>query len=838
MKERSSHSPFFPTLGRYVQTLGKDVSFTLSAKMLGRILLLAVGLFLLLGVAGRHWADVYDAADCAPQTWKQFLFGLLGSIDAKPEAGAGSVLYSAFVRLVGAVVIGGVITSFLCALAERLAEMKLRGLLVPVLRNHFVVVGYGAMTDDLIRALLDPPEGEDLAYWVPQERMGEAERRRDVAGRKVLLCTGGDVEGIRETLNAVLPAEVALRVVCAFGDMNLGNAASRDAVCGRLCLQDARQIFVLGDEGVATAGDVENLAFARGVGVYLAEHAPKHPDGLPKPVFVRLDSGASFDLVKKISFETDSTEGKSLDGVSSYFKPFSFTEGWARRIWGDAAAGTAGALDFAPMGPETQAHLVVAGFTPMGEALVLEAMRVCHFPNGRPTRITVVDPDPEVEVSFRARHPWLREALEDVEVEFLEKRIESPEAREMLRASALDEGVLLTVAVCFRHTDSALSAALNLPEEVYWHKLPAAKRTIRDRYREHGSRIWVAQEHRNGIAEKAEGQLRYGNLQPFGMQEGGFEPRCLREFPAMYLNAVYDWPNEPGGRSWLDGCTTAVMKDRIAAFRTKWAEQLSPDNPWGVFEIDAREKKDLLLEILAAGGDAEVRRFQEYAFRKYVLQKPALRWANVYVSDSYGAVFRALGVQAVRASGQDVGNLVMANDQVFSEARTAARLERGLDETEHDRWLADRALMGYRAPRPDTGEKRDDDFRYHFDMVPFRELPSNETGKDELSICCIPLFMALDGIGLERAENKEKTHEPRHFHQLQPEESGRGENHQGGTRGTRVRLLDGPERNPEWDGEFHRHNYPRNRGNAVMSAVLHDDGIPGFGIRIEGNRVR
>lgn len=750
MKTRTSHSPFFPTLGRYARTLGKDVSFTMSMKMLWRILWLAVGLFLLLGVAGRHWADVYDATDCATQTWKQFLFGLLGSIDAKPEAGAGSVLYSAFVRLVGAVVIGGVITSFLCALAERLAEMKLRGLLVPVLRDHFVVVGYGAMTDDLIRVLLDPPEGEDLAHWVPQERMNEKERKHDVGGRKVLLCTGGDVEGIRETLNAVLPTDLASRVIYAFGDMSVGTRESCDAICGRLCVQDARQIYVLGDEAGATAGDVENLSFARGVGNYLAEHAPKHPDGLPKPVFVRLDSGASFDLVKKISFETDSTEGKSLDGVSSCFKPFSFTEGWARRIWGDAAAGTTSALDFAPMGPETQAHLVVAGFTPMGEALVLEAMRVCHFPNGRPTRITVVDPDPEVEVSFRARHPWLREALEDVEVEFLEKRIESPEAREMLRASALDEDVLLTVAVCFRHTDSALSAALNLPEEVYWHRLPAAKRTIRDRYREHGARIWVAQEHRNGIAEKAEGQLRYGNLQPFGMQEGGFEPRCLREFPAMYLNAVYDWPNEPEGRSWLDGATVAA--EQVAAFREKWATQLAPENPYGVFEINATEKKDLLCAILAEGGDAEVRRFQDYAFRKYVLQKPTLRWANVYVSDSYGAVFRALGLRAVRTSGQDVGKLVMANDRVFSEARAAVRLERGLDETEHDRWLADRALMGYRAPRPDTGEKRDDDFRYHFDMIPFRELPSNETGKDELSICCIPLIMALDGIRLEKKE--------------------------------------------------------------------------------------
>ena len=752
MKTRTTHSPFFPTLGRYARTLRKDVSFTLSAKMLLRTLLLAILAFLLLEIAGCHWADVYDAADSAPQTWKQFLFGLLGSIDAKPEAGVWSVLYSAFVRLVGAVVIGGVITSFLCALAERMAEMKLRGLLVPVFRDHFVVVGYGAMTDDLIRALLAPSEGEDLAHWAPQERPDPEEYARDVAGRKVLLCTGGDVESIRETLNAVLPPEVAGRVMYAFGDMNLENPASRDAICRRLCLQDARQIYVLGDEKADTAGDVENLAFARGVGAYLAEHAPKHPDGLPKPVFVRLDSGSSFDLVKKISFEMESKAEKGVRGVASWFKPFSFTEGWARRIWGDAVSAAGGALDFAPMGPETQVHLVVAGFTPMGEALVLEAMRTCHFPNGRPTRITVVDPLLEAEESFLARHPWLAETLVDVSVEFLARRIESREARELMRKSALDENVLLTVAVCFHHTDSALSAALNLPEEVYWHKMEPKKKTVRDRYREHGARIWVAQEHRNGLAESAEGQTRYANLRPFGMQEGGFEPRSLREFSALHLNAVYDWPNGPDGTSWLDECTAGAVKDRIAAFRTKWAEQLSPDNSWGVFEIDAHEKKDLLLAILEEGGDAEVRRFQEYAFGKYVALPPALRWANVYVADTYGAFFRALGLRAVPGDTRPVGALAAANDRVFAAARADARLQRSLAETEHNRWIADRALMGYRAPRPGTGELRDDDFRYHFDLVPFRELPPNEIGKDELSICCIPLFMALDGIRLERTE--------------------------------------------------------------------------------------
>ena len=715
-----------------------------------QLLILVFIIIAVFGFIGWLMQPFVYGADNHAQSFKELIFGLLGAIDAKPEAGAGSVAYSALVRLIGAVVFGGVITSFLCARVDRYAEKRKRGLIVPAIRDHFVVVGYGAMTDDLIRTLLDPSRDEDLAHWVPHERVTDAAWKKDVHCRRVLLCTGGDVVKIRETLEAVLPRRISSRISYAFGDMSPGPGFAE--VCERLCLEDARQIYIVGDEAASSAGDVENLAFAKGVGDYIKTHPSRDCGCVPKPVFVRLDGGASFDFVKKISFETDPTDGKTIGEVTSYFKPFSFTEGWARRIWGEALGGEAdaGALDFAPMGPETSVHLVVAGLTPMGEALVLQAARVCHFPNGLPSRITVVDPDESVEAAFFSRHPSLRDALTDVKIDFLPARIESDKARTLLREAALEERRLLTVAICFRHSDTSLSAALNLPEEVYWHRMDGGKKNVRDKYRENGARIWVFQEHRNGLSERTCNHPRYELLRPFGMQEGGFTPWCIREFAAMALNAVYDWPND-GKASWLDCCNVPSVAGKIAAFRAKWAKELDPANPYGVFDIDAKEKKELLLAILADGGDAEVRRFQEYAFRKYVLLKPELRWANTYVSDSYGTTFRALGLRAVFDSAAPFAALARDNDRVFSEARASASLERGLDETEHNRWMADRALMGYRAPRQGTGEKRDDDFRYHFDMIPFSELPPNEVGKDELSISCIPLFMALEGIRLERA---------------------------------------------------------------------------------------
>ena len=220
----------------------------------------------------------------------------------------------------------------------------------------------------------------------------------------------------------------------------------------------------------------------------------------------------------------------------------------------------------------------------------------------------------------------------------------------------------------------------------------------------------------------------------------------------MYLNAVYDWPRESDGSLWIDHVEnpSESLSERIRLFREKWRDQLASENPFRVFEIDADEKYALLRDILLSGGLHEIRRFQEYSFLKYLLLKPELRWANVYVSDSWGTVFRALGLRAVRDAGMPCEERIRINDSLFADSRKGQKSSRTLFEMEHNRWIADRVLMGYRAPRPGSGEVRDDTFRYHVDIVPFDHLSQTEIGKDELSIPCIPLFAALEGFRLER----------------------------------------------------------------------------------------
>lgn len=735
------------TLHQYRKSLSDDVAFGFTARTLLFVCLASLLLFALLGLGG-SWAVTYANSD-APQNWKEYVCAILGITNGKPEAGSGSVLYSVLVRLLATIVIGGVVTSFLCALANRVSEMKLRGLLVPSLRDHYVVFGYCDITKDILHALLVPDiqNAGDFAQWTPQAspELAPTTFRK----RKILLVTGGDVQEIRQALNSALSPELAKRIIVAYDRSRRETAIPTTEFLDSLSLRRAQQVYIVGDASESDAGDVSNLAIATCVG----NHVSKTPNRFSKdrivPIFVRLDQTPSFDFVKKISFLLP---GQSEPVPKTFFKPFGFSEGWARRVFGGLETDFYSPLDFSTLHENSVVHLVVLGLSDMGEALVLEAIRVCHFPSGRNTRITIADGNPSVRDSFLARHPGIDKQLPDIEIEFIVAEPESPQVRNHLVQAALDPDQLLTVAVCLSPSDRALETALSLPEEVYWHRLPAKKKTIRDHYRENGPRILVLQEHRNGIGEAALDQKRFENLRVFGMQENGLNLDCIREFPAMYLNAVYDWPRESDGSLWIDRATipSGELNDRIASFRDKWKEQLAPDNPYGVFEIDAGEKHDLLQAILSKGGEPEIQRFKDYAFRKYLALKPELRWANVYVSDSWGVAFRALGLRSIRDLETSCAERIQINDEVFSAARKQDGANWSLAKMEHNRWVADRVLMGYRAPRPDSGEIRDDAFRYHFDIRPFEQLTKDEIGKDELSIACIPLFAALEGFQLKR----------------------------------------------------------------------------------------
>ena len=769
---------------QYAQGLVADVSCRRNVRFLIVVILVALLCFAMLwGVGLGIGAATSKNGGGHVLSLHEYVFSVIGAIDADPNSAPMYAFYSAVVRLVGAIVIGGVLTSFLCSLLFRFSDMTLKGLLVPALRDHIVIVGYTSLTDDLVRMLLSDRARNSFDAWYPYRQ-----ERADAPASKILLYTSGDVQSIRDTLNSVLDRDMERRVVYAFGDMDMSHPKMAAEICQKLSIHHARAVIILGDACDPYRGDLKNLAFASVAGgsvrkQRIAEHA-KIVEGMsasererlrydssaiPVPFYVQMEDVPTFDLLKRMEYKIGSKclkDNVDLGTVGVYIRPFSYYEGWARAIWGAPYVSERYfPLDFRPMDEDSYVHLIVAGLSKAGEALVIEAIRICHYPHGKPTVITVVDSNPDVETNFRVHHAEVFN-LDDISIEFKCARLQSDPVRKFIAGRAKDQNCLLTVAICFRNIEATMFEGLCLPPEVYHayepEGVPGHVKKRQD-YPKHPPRILVYQEHVNGDPEVGESVLpvRYKFVRPFGMQEQGLQTRCMRSFASMYLNAVFFWPLDADGKSFVEPILesgllsgSAGLKNRFEAFAERWKTSLDAGKQ---SEIPAKERYDLLKDILSLN-DTVLEYFKKYAFRRFVMMEPVKEWGNMYVPDFYGTLLRAVGLTAAKLekfnseSANDFAKLCKRNDDAFTEARSKLKLKKSLEEVEHLRWIADRALMGYRPARQEENEERDDGYRYHKAMRPHPELSDIDKNKDALVVMFIPLFMALEGLEIKKLD--------------------------------------------------------------------------------------
>ena len=185
-------------------------------------------------------------------------------------------------------------------------------------------------------------------------------------------------------------------------------------------------------------------------------------------------------------------------------------------------------------------HLYIAGFNEMGIALLLEALRVCHYPNyveatgANKTHITIVDPKmDEILPRFKSEYAYL-DQVTDIEIEYKACQIEDESVRNELDGLTNRKDVVLTVAICFDDADSSLSAALALPESLYYH--------IIDGQIVHNDdvEILVRQEIKSGLAVALDEENgKYANVKIFGTSDKGVDDRLLDDKMAIIINARY-----------------------------------------------------------------------------------------------------------------------------------------------------------------------------------------------------------------------------------------------------------------------------------------------------------
>ena len=111
-----------------------------------------------------------------------------------------------------------------------------------------------------------------------------------------------------------------------------------------------------------------------------------------------------------------------------------------------------------------QVHLVIVGFGPMGQAILLHAAQIGHYVNGRRLRVTVYLQGASIlERSFRTHHPYLDEVCQ---VDFIQAAEGDPPQTTELQEWADLAGGLLTVAITIEDPSDPLRLARHFCKEL------------------------------------------------------------------------------------------------------------------------------------------------------------------------------------------------------------------------------------------------------------------------------------------------------------------------------------------------------------------------------------
>lgn len=496
-------------------------------------------------------------------------------------------------------------------------------------------------------------------------------------GRTVLIvCSSMSPEALRAELRSELtPKEMRHVVIYARSGEMQGQLSG-------LCLDKASEIYLALDEehggGFASIQLIEEIS--RQVG-------RKPIDKFPK-VGVMFTDPMSYDSYVRLQL-SDTFYNTVGGGANISLRFFNYYENCVRALWAfdpDHAVDDSyryDRLDYELMWDSDRfVHLIIIGFGHMGHAMLLEALRICHYPNygsETRTRITVVDP----QASARRRDFMVQyelERIEDVDVDFIDGTSSSPEVRAVIDAAARNARCMLTVAVCIADPDMALGVAMNLPESV--HRL---RRDVETKPKNADKDVLVANNSRSRVLVWQAVKSPHDKLTAacvasmphvrfFGSLREGFNPSLLDDIVPIVINGLY--------------CDNVFFASGNKGDRTSM-RQMATELP------------------------TNIPRWEKYWFNhpndENMTTTEMSRCASRYQADGFRSMVATL-------SHADV-----FTDSVMMEA---------MAEAEHRRWIAERVLAGWRPADTANGERRVDALRIHNNMVPFNELTEDDIQKD------------------------------------------------------------------------------------------------------------
>ena len=585
------------------------------------------------------------------------------------EFGPQSVI-SIIVAVLGMTILTGLfISTFTNIIEQRVTAVKSGLATYKHIKSHSVVIGFCELTESVILGILESCQSD----------------------RKIILLTNHDMESVRKSMYSLTNNKhYDGRIVIYSGDYRYEENLSR------LNPNLAKSIFILGDDEIESR-DFENIICAQRISkLFVETSTPKAITATPIPMYVRMDRMPSFSTLQRLNLQPD------LFSDHVYFRPFNYFEHWTRLLWVKNKVevfedGKKKQINYPSLyftfnsktkEEEKFIHLIVSGFSQMGMALVLHALRAAHFSNfteknNQKTKITIVDPNIEtLKPLFLSQYQHL-EQIYDIELNYKNCKLEDIHSE--LIEWCTDQKQIITIAICLGDNDIALSQALNLPLEAYYQKgrnsfeLPrilVKQRTLSGIWkmledREHEE--LTNKENNKKVYRKAK-YNKYHNIYPFGMRVNGFYPDDLDDLKACLVHIDYE--------------------DKYLYTDKNEDERITIEKIYQLVE-NQNDKliKDCVLQALV----------------RWYNQPENIKWANRYQSDNHHVlkdVLHSFGINQLSDLHQQNQPLAICSD------------------IEHRRWLGERVVSGWQqSPFICEGTPmRQDSLLLHYDIIKTSEL--------------------------------------------------------------------------------------------------------------------
>lgn len=340
--------------------------------------------------------------------------------------GTGNRVLTLFISITGSVLMGGLLISIFSNIIDRRVERAREGQISYKFKNHYVIIGFDKMAIGLIKQLY---------------RMAQSDNRVKDIPYLFVIQTTSDVETVRHELLSKLDTEIDRRTIILHG----GRDSREDLE--RLRLPYCQEIFLLGEEG-ETDHDSINIECVTLINRILRNsYTPKTLSGLKKLVsdelagckrcHVLFEAQSTFAVFQRNDIETMFKKRTETDDLwyttmrnslkdnqsdlaqleslkTEYdkrteklidFLPFNFYETWAEKVlvWGkyDPHNDGVAPIVYTPLDGEgidyesnRHVHLVIVGMTSMGVALAMKAAHIAHYPN------FVRDPKLKTRITF------------------------------------------------------------------------------------------------------------------------------------------------------------------------------------------------------------------------------------------------------------------------------------------------------------------------------------------------------------------------------------------------------------------------------------------------------